>query len=57
MWNWRQTNIWDRRSRVGRNGAETVEWYLKRKVDYYSDCEQMIIVGVAASRLLPKMRR
>ena len=47
-----QVTTWDRRSRVGRNGVETLEWYQKRKVDHYSDCEQMIIVGMAATGLL-----
>lgn len=47
-----QVTTWDRRSRIGRNGVETLEWYQKRSVDHYSDCEQQIIVAMAATGLL-----
>ena len=47
-----QVTTWDRRSRIGRNGVEYLEWYQKRKEDHYADCEQMQIVAAAATGLL-----
>jgi phage terminase large subunit GpA-like protein len=47
-----QVTTWDRRSRIGRNGVETLEWYQKRKEDHYADCEQMQVVAAAATGML-----
>jgi hypothetical protein len=47
-----QVTTWDRRPRIGRLGNEVMEWYQKRTADHYGDCEQMIVIGMAATGLL-----
>jgi hypothetical protein len=49
-----QVTSWDRRSRIGRNGYEMLEWFQKRKKDedHLADCEQMQVVAAAATGLL-----
>ena len=46
-----QVTCWDRRARMTRHG-EVMEWYQKRQVDHYSDCEQMQVIAAAACGLL-----
>jgi hypothetical protein len=47
-----QVPVWDKRSRIMRQGGEMLEWFQKRKEDHLSDCEQMQIVAAAATGML-----